>query len=99
MTTVRRTDPIFAAAALALAVGCTTVTPQSFAAKPQAVSVAWSGPLSITSAHRDDPIGRFNANGSVFEVNFDRFSDELARLVRESLRQGGTAIDPGDKTL
>jgi hypothetical protein len=92
-------DPIFAAAVLTFAVGCSTVTPASFSAKAPAVSVAWPGPLSVRAAHRDDPISRFNANGTAFEANLDRFSDELARLLRDSLEKAGTKTTGGDKTL
>jgi hypothetical protein len=83
---------ILAAGGLTLAVGCTSVTPASFSACPPAVTVAWPGPLSVTSAHRGNR-SHLNANGTAFEVDLDQFSDELARLVRESLENAGTSTE------
>ncbi len=88
-----------AAIAVSLATGCTTVTPGSFASEAPAIAAKWPGAVSITAVHRSDPASRFNANGDVSEIDLNAFSDELARLVRESLAKGGTSTSIGDKTL
>lgn len=93
---MRWAHPILAAGLL---VGCSTVTPASFSAKAPSVVVSWPGPVSVSAVHVANPRSRLNANGTAFELDLDQFSDELARLVRESLEKAGTATGPGSKTL
>ncbi|MDP7073374.1 MAG: hypothetical protein QF910_02180, partial [Myxococcota bacterium] len=46
-----------------------------------------------------DPTSRFNANGMQFSVNLDEFSDNLAQLLRTSLRESGVVIAGGGKKI
>ena len=75
------------------------MTPANFSAKPPAINTAWNGPLEVTAAYHGDPASRFNANGMQFSVNLDEFSDNLAHLLRTSLRESGVVIAAGGKNI
>lgn len=96
---MRSMRQILMATVLLLVIGCSTITPASFSAKATNLSSAWPSPVSVVSGHSETPLSRFNANGMVFEADLNQFSDELAKLVRESLEKAGTPIAPGHKTL
>lgn len=75
-----------------LGTGCSTITPASFGAEAPRLSVPWSGPIAVSAAPRENPGSRFNANGIAFEVNLDEFSEHLAGLVTDCLRESGVAV-------
>jgi hypothetical protein len=84
---------------LALGLGCSTLTPATFRAKAPDVAPGLRGPVSVTPVHSERPASRFNANGMLFEANLDRFSEQLAGLVAESLEKSGTALGAGGGSL
>ncbi len=86
-------------ALLWIGAGCSSVTPASFAAEAPTIATKWSGAVSVSPAHTGDPASRFNASGMVFEANLDEFSDNLANLVRTSLRESGLEIESGGKEI
>ncbi len=84
---------LVATMALALSVGCGSVTPASFRAKAPSVSAPVGAAVVIRAQPQDEPLSRFNASGFAFDLNRDEFSNELARLLEESLDTAGVDVD------
>ena len=84
---------------LAFAPGCYTFTPASLDIEPPSITGRWPAPVWVTAAPRANPLSRFHPAGNSYEANLDDFSQELARLLRESLQNGGATLGPGHKTI
>jgi len=86
--TQRAPAAVAVAVALCSAVGCVSVTPKGFGAKAPYITPA-KGSVSVSARLVDSPASRFNANGMAFDVDRNRFSEELAQLLEESLARAG----------
>jgi hypothetical protein len=86
-------------AGLILSVACTTITPASFSAKPPEVGSMSGGPVAVTGEHAQPASWRFHAAGVAYEYDRNAFSDELARLVAQSLSRAGAVIGAGGGSI
>ncbi|MEE2664224.1 MAG: hypothetical protein VX681_08905 [Myxococcota bacterium] len=75
--------------------GCTTLTPASFRAKPPEFDPIQGGPVVVLAGYTEPEAWRFNANGITFDYNRNAFSEDLARLVSGALSGAGVAVGEG----
>lgn len=84
---------------LPLALGCYSFVPARLDAKPPPIARRWPQPVSVAATPRENPLSRFTPEGHIYEANLDDFSQELARLLRETLQNGGATVAPGHRSI
>jgi hypothetical protein len=82
-----------------LGAGCTSLAPSDFDAEAPQIAAPWSGPVEVSGVHQATPRSRLHANGMTFDLDLDAFSEDLARLLREALREAGVSTRGGGKAI
>lgn len=87
-------------ALLLVGVGCaTSLTPEGLQAEAPALSGRWMGRVSVGARAPKDPHPRFQAAGTTLDLDLAAFSQRLADLLSQSLREAGLDVGSEGKKI
>jgi hypothetical protein len=85
--------------ALFLFGGCASFSPKSIGAEPQAVTLAWSGPVSVVPIMTGNGMSDVYAPMKMIPIDLNDYSESLAELVRLSIEKAGGATGGEERTI
>jgi hypothetical protein len=79
--------------------GCASFSPKSIGAEPQAVTLAWSGPVSVVPLTTDNGMSDVFAPMKMIPIDLNDYSESLAELVRLSIEKAGGATGGEERII